>query len=139
MTINFNTGQTVNVNTVSNNTSDSKERKTFFAGDTNISANESIIASKRKMAQKQAMKLIDDAWERDNKKTDSIKNMEDKIFSNKESIKQSNSKLKDLEENKEALREEYGIAADSDEQKDFLIDYGITIIKVIYQLVSKQS
>ena len=27
----------------------------------------------------------------------------------------------------------------SDVQKDFLIDYGITIIKVIYQLVSKQS
>ena len=64
MTINFNTGQTVNVNTVSNNTSYSKERKTFFAGDTNISANESIIASKRKMAQKQAMKLVNDAWER---------------------------------------------------------------------------
>ena len=121
MTINFNTGQTVNVNTVSNNISDQKGRKTFFAGDTNISANESIIASKRKLAQKQAMKLIDDAWQKDNEKSDSIKNMGDKISSNKESIKQSNSKLKDLEESKEALREEYGIAADSDEQKDLLL------------------
>lgn len=121
MTINFNAGQTVNVNTVSNNISDQKGRKTFFAGDTNISANESIIASKRKLAQKQAMKLIEDAWQRDNEKSDSIKKMGDKISSNKESIMQSNSKLKDLEESKEALREKYGIAADSDEQKDLLL------------------
>lgn len=121
MTINFNTGQTINVNTVSNNTSYSKERKTFFAGDTNISANESIIASKRKMAQKQAMKLVNDAWEKDNKETDKIKKMENKISANKEAIKQSELKLKYLEEDKEAIREKYGIAEASDEQKDLLL------------------
>ena len=121
MTINFNAGQTVNVNTVSNNSSDQKERKTFFAGNANISANESLITAKRKQAQRQAMKLVNDAWEKDNKKADSIKNMEDKISANKESIKETNSKLKDLEERKESLREEYGIAGDSDEQKDLLL------------------
>ena len=84
-----------------------------------------MMDEKRTSARKQAIKLISDAWKSDNKATDNI-NVMDKA---KETIAIKNnelmSKLKDIKDSQEALREQYGVDKDSEEQNDLelLIKY----------------
>ena len=84
-----------------------------------------MMDEKRTSARKQAIKLISDAWKSDNKATDNI-NVMDKA---KETIAIRNnelmSKLKDIKDSQEALREQYGVDKNSEEQKDLelLIKY----------------
>ena len=84
-----------------------------------------MMDEKRASARKQAIKLISDAWKSDNKATDNI-NVMDKA---KETIAIRNnelmSKLKDIKDSQEALREQYGVDKDSEEQNDLelLIKY----------------
>lgn len=77
-----------------------------------------MMDEKRTGARKQAMKLISDAWKSDNKATDNISGMaktkEDIAIRNNE----LRSKLKDIKDSQEALREQYGVDKDSEEQKD---------------------
>ena len=67
------------------------------------------------------MKLISDAWERDEKASKGISNMQDQQTAAVDKIHELSLKIKDIGDSKEALREEYGIEEDSQEQKDLLL------------------
>ena len=90
-----------------------------------VTDRQQMMDEKRTSARKQAIKLISDAWKSDNKATDNI-NVMDKA---KETIAIRNnelmSKLKDIKDSQEALREQYGVDKDSEEQNDLelLIKY----------------
>ena len=86
----------------------------------NLTANntKTAIDKKRELVKKQAMKIIGDAWNQDNKASDSINDMYDKKSQSLEKLNDIKSKLKDIDNKKESLRLEYGIDADSKEQKD---------------------
>lgn len=92
----------------------------IFAGNLSLSNNEkdSILSQKRENAQKQAMKLIGDAWEKDTKTADRITDMEHKKSEKIEELSDLRSKLKDIEHNKAEIQKQYNIDPDSQEQKD---------------------
>ena len=102
---------------------------------------EKMMDEKRTSARKQAMKLISDAWNNDNKAEDSIKNMskdkEDIVTRNAE----LKSKLKDIDASQEALREQYDVDKDSKEQKDLelLIKYQDNRNGISYDKFSKDE
>ena len=76
------------------------------------------VAQKREFARKQAKKLIEDAWKRDTEAANQIdimrKQKEEKTKELGEFVKERN----DILDQKEKLRDEYGIDKDSQEQKD---------------------
>lgn len=76
------------------------------------------IEKMRQNARKQAKKLIDDAWGKDEKRSQAIKQMDDQRAAKLAEINDLKSKKKDLDDNKEFLRQEYGVEADSQEQAD---------------------
>lgn len=95
-----------------------KQNKTraVFAGNWNMGS-DPILAKKQK-AQREAMKIISDVFQSD-RKTDAeqesrLSHMEALKKENTESTKQ----LKDIQDAQDNLMEEYGITADSEEQKD---------------------
>ena len=97
-----------------------KSGKSVFAGDLEVGSKntDSIIAQKRGFAQKQAMKLIGNAWDNDTRTAQGISDME-KMKSDKLSeLQELNSKMKDIENSKPGIQEEYGIDPNSQEQKD---------------------
>ena len=90
--------------------------KTIFAGDLNLL--EDPVAKKRKEAQQKAMKVIQDAWNRDREVEETIQERMDQYDKMMQLKEEAMDVVQNLEENKAALREEYGIDADSQEQKD---------------------
>ena len=118
MAITINVNQS-NVNNALNGKVENNGKKTIFAGNLNaISNTQSLVEEKRNQAKKQAMKVIGDAWDKDNKISADIQKKLDKIDSNKSEINDYESKIRDLEDSKKELQESYGIADDSEEQKD---------------------
>lgn len=105
---------------VDNNKSESRNKsKTIFAGNLNMPSDTSVLVEqKRRNARKQAMKLINDAWERDNKTAESIQNMKDDKAALTDKLSELLAKQKSIDDNKKAIMEEYGVAPDSEEQKD---------------------
>ncbi len=77
-----------------------------------------VFAQKKAFAQKQAMKLIRDAWDGSEKLTDSMAEMQDTQAQKIAELNEMNAENKNIAEKKAALQEEYGVAADSEEQKD---------------------
>lgn len=94
----------------------SKNRENIDASGLKLSANP--IDAKRMSARKQAMKLVSDAWERDNKAYVGIHDMENGKAIKAEEYRDLKNKINDIESQKEMWREEYGVEADSNEQKD---------------------
>lgn len=95
------------------------KRKSIFAGEIQLASDKrSVIEQKKKYAQKQAMKLVGDAWEHDKAGAKVIDDM--CIEKSDEAAKLGilKSKIRDIEVNKKAIQQEYGIATDSQEQKD---------------------
>lgn len=78
----------------------------------------SAVEKKKQSVRKQAMQLIADAWGRDNKTELGIKEMQDEKSAKLSRIGELESKLNDIEENKQALVEKYGVNKDSREYKD---------------------
>lgn len=93
--------------------------KNIFAGDLNLM--EDPIAKKRKEAQQKAMKIVQDAWGSDQAVEDSIQERRDSYSKMKQLREENQDVIKEIEGNKAALREEYGIDPDSQEQKDLKI------------------
>ena len=93
-----------------------KRKNTIFAGDLPI--NKDPITLRKQQAQKRAMKFVKDAWSGDRKLDQSqdeirakLKELMDEATANQE-LAQSNT------ERMENLRQQYGVEADSQEQKD---------------------
>lgn len=103
----------------SNVSSDSKSRRSIYAKDLTLSYNDNnYIDNKRKNARNQAMKLINDAWNRDDGLVKNIQDLNDDKANQVVKKQELLSQMKRIDDTKEALRKEYGVSKDSDEQKD---------------------
>ena len=76
------------------------------------------MSVKRAQAKKQALKIIGDAYDADKKIDDDLETRRDKIRQYKEVIGENRKAIKDLEDQRKALRDEYGVDPDSQEEKD---------------------
>lgn len=90
--------------------------KSIFAGQLNLI--EDPIAKKRKEAQQKALKVVRNAWESDQAIENSIQERRDNIDKIKKDKERAEEALECIKANKTALKEEYGIEDDSEEQKD---------------------
>lgn len=97
-----------------------KNGNTIFAGDLKLNDNETadLIAQKRGSAQKQAMKLIGDAWDKDNRRVRKISDLQKMKSDRVSELQTYESRLQDISVRKAEIQEEYGIDSDSQEQKD---------------------
>ena len=100
-----------------NKTQDTKTRSTVFAGDLMLGQGNQI-EQKKQTARRQAMKLITDAWGRDELASQSIKDMEQQKADYVEQMQEAKEHEKTFEKGKKELQEQYGVADDSQEQKD---------------------
>ena len=98
-----------------NKTQDTKTRSTVFAGDLMLGQGNQI-EQKKQTARRQAMKLITDAWGRDELASQSIKDMEQQKADYVEQMQEAKEHEKTFEKSKKELQEQYGVA-DSREQK----------------------
>lgn len=88
----------------------------LFAGDMNLPWDR--IEEKRKQARGQAMKVVTDAMEKDRKMEDGVNEQRDLINALKDEISQAHDEIDEITGRQNQLKEEYGIADDSREQKD---------------------
>ena len=93
-------------------------KATIFAGDLGIGMQNDIVTLRKQRAQKKALKMITDAWNSDRKLDDTIKGYQDRISHLKSEIAQNQEQIQMRDEWKENLRQEYGVAKNSQEQKD---------------------
>lgn len=91
-------------------------RKSIFAGD--IGVQQDQIALRRQRAQKKALKIVGDAWNGDRKIDQGILDIRDKVAQLNAEKKENLSIIAEGEAQKEALRQQYGVSMDSQEQKD---------------------
>lgn len=111
-------GMNNTVNFSPNNKEVKNNEKSIDARNLNLNFQMDGVEAKRKNAKKQAMKLISDAWERDEKTARGIKTMQEEKNQKVSEIQELKSRIKDIDENKEQLRQEYGVSEDSEEYKD---------------------
>lgn len=76
------------------------------------------IAAKRQQAQKKAMKIIGDAFEGERKIDDDLKARREKVDALSKEIGENKKALMELEDDRVALREQYEVDPDSQEEKD---------------------
>lgn len=104
------------------------KKQNFFAGDTALNP----IEEKRKEAREKAMKVISDAWESDktiDKSIEDRKNHYDEMLAKKQ---EAQSYLAEINEKKNALKEEYGVTDDM-ELKDTPEEYKQQILELSKQ------
>lgn len=93
--------------------------KSIFAGNLGLNPEtDSLIEQKRQSARKQAMKLVSDAWGKDQKAAQKIDDMRELRRDKMSKIEESQRILSDINEAKERLQQEYNIDPESEEQKD---------------------
>lgn len=120
LTINANMANYVENGTLFTEKTENGNRKSFFAGNTNL-ANDPI-AQKRKEAQQKAMKVISDAWDTDkaiDKSVEDRKNHYNDMLAVKE---EAQSHLNDINDQIDVLKEEYGITEET-KYKDWPEEY----------------
>lgn len=116
LTINANMANYIENGTLFTDKAEQGNRKTFFAGNSNL-ANDPI-AEKRQEAQEKAWKVVSDAWDADKAIDKSVEDRQNHYNEMLEIKKKAQAELKRINDEKTALKEEYGIADDSQEQKD---------------------
>ena len=111
-----------NINTQQLNTENKTAQKQsiFIGGQDGKSplAGNSIIDQRKKMAGKQAMKLISDAWAKDTKSQESIDRLRELKAQKTDELYDKKKSMADIESQKELLMKEYGVTEDSDEMKE---------------------
>lgn len=93
-----------------------QQRKTVFMGDLNI--RKDPVTQRKQYARQKALKMIGDAWEGDRKIDRSIVEIRDKLGQLQKEYEENLGIIAEGDARKEALRQQYGVAADSREQKD---------------------
>lgn len=116
LTVNWSPYNTVDNQVYGANRQNRTDRKTFFAGDSNL-VNDPI-AQKRKEAREKAWKIISDAWEQDKAVDADIAERKEIYNTNKKQLEKASSELAAIENEKNALQEYYEVDPESDEQKD---------------------
>ena len=76
------------------------------------------ISDKRNSARNKAMKLINDAWGRDNETSQGIKDRQDSKEAVVTEIREANSKISDIDKELDNLKELYGVESDSADKTD---------------------
>lgn len=97
-------------------TQKNNHKTSIFAGD--LGLQNDMITQRRQRAQKKALKIIGDAWNGDRKIDQSIMDMKDKLSMLHDEKSENLNIIGESEAQKEALRLQYGVEADSQEQKD---------------------
>lgn len=120
LTINANMTNYIENGTLFADKAEQGNRKTFFAGNSNL-ANDPI-AEKRKEAQEKAWKVVSDAWDADKAIDKSVEDRQNHYNEMLEIVKEAQSHLKDMNEQVDALKEEYGITEET-EFKDWPSEY----------------
>lgn len=98
------------------NEQENQKKKSFFAGDSRLA--QDPIMQKREQAQKKALKVVGDAFADEQKIDDDLTARRDRIKQLNENMAKAQDAIKQIDKDKEQLRENKGIAADSEEQKD---------------------
>lgn len=94
-----------------------KEHKTsYFAGDLGLQGD--MVALRKQRAQKKAYKMIGDVWNGDRKVDQNILDIKSKISKLHAEEEENLKYIAEGDAKKEALRQQYGVAPDSQEQKD---------------------
>lgn len=97
----------------------SQPRKTIDARSLKgLDSKRSAIDKKRESARKQAMKLVQNAWNRDAKSAAEQKDLEAQKADKLTEVQKLTEQMKNIEETKKNLQEKYGVDPDSKEQKD---------------------
>lgn len=95
------------------------DKKSILAKDLQLAQNTgNAINQKKQSAQKQAMKLIKDAWNSDNKAAEQREMLAQQKTEKLKEVHEYDEELKQIRESKEIVRKSYGVDADSKEQKD---------------------
>lgn len=79
---------------------------------------QSQIEARRNNAKKQALKVVSDAWKWDNQSAKDIEDMQGLKQTKVSEMNDMRAKMKDIENTKKSLQDEYGVSDDSKEQKD---------------------
>lgn len=98
------------------NTQDQQRRRTIFMGDLNVKKD--AVTQRKMHAQQKALKIIGDAWDGDRKIDRDIQDIRDMLVLLHEERDANLEVIAQGEAQKEALRQQYGVAPDSQEQKD---------------------
>lgn len=91
-------------------------RKTVFAGDLNV--NQDFIANKKALGQKQAAKIILNAFTSELNIDNNVQSLKDQKDALYKSIDEYKDKIKSIQDMKKGIQEGYGVSGDSQEQKD---------------------
>lgn len=93
-----------------------RKRKTVFMGDLNVLKDP--VTQRKLYARQKAFKMISDAWDGDRKIDRNIQDIRDRLGQLHEEKDANLEVIAEGEAQKEALRLQYGVAPDSQEQKD---------------------
>lgn len=89
---------------------------TFFAGNSNL--NMDSVEEKRKEARRKAWDVVSSAWDSDKAIDESVQERRDKCEKMRELEAEANNALKRINDEMDALKKEYNIEPDSEEQKE---------------------
>lgn len=89
----------------------------FFAGNSNLTITDKI-EQKREQAKKQAMKVLRDQYASDAVTDQDLENRRTHMDQLSSEMKERHSQIQEMKAENEKLMEDYGVAADSTEQKD---------------------
>ena len=98
------------------NSQEQNKRKTIFMGDLNVKKD--AVTQRKQYARQKALKMIGDAWDGDRKIDRNIQDIRDKLMQLHEEKDANLEVIAEGEAQKEALRQQYGVKPDSQEQKD---------------------
>lgn len=92
------------------------KRSSIYSGNLNLAVDR--LAQRKKLAQKQAMKVVKDVFDSDQKFDQSMDNLHSYIDQLREENQEYLRKIREIPDRQEGLRQSYGVAADSEEQKE---------------------
>ena len=98
------------------NGQEKQKRSTIFMGDLNVKKDP--ITQRKLYAQQKALKIVSNAWEGDRKIDNSILDIRHKLSQLQDEYVENLGVIDAGDAQKEMLRQQYGVAADSQEQKD---------------------
>lgn len=109
-------GFSENIHVNAHNKSQNQGRKSLYLGDTSLADNP--IAQRRKQAQKQAMKVVRDAWENDMAVSKSVEDRRAHYQQMEAQKEEAQKQAEQLSNDEKTLQEQYAVAPDSQEQQD---------------------
>lgn len=93
-----------------------QNKQSIFGGNLNLA--EDPVAKRREEAQKQAWKVVQNAWDNDNAVDESMQIRREHYAQMEALQREASEELADISDDKEVLRELYDVAVDSKEQQD---------------------